>query len=80
LIPLKDLDETFAGLSDSAAEVAYAEGLSATEFLVAQSGKASIRNILELLGQNYNFESAFKTAMNKTLAEFEQAWHRDLLQ
>jgi tetratricopeptide (TPR) repeat protein len=78
LIPLKNLEESFAGLSDSAAEIAYAEGLSATDFLIAQSGKGSIRNILELLGQNYNFENAFKTAVNKTVGEFEQQWQRNL--
>jgi len=80
LIPLKKLDDTFAGLSDTAAEIAYAEGLSATDFLIAQSGKGSIRNILELLAQNYNFENAFKTVVNKSVTEFEQAWQRDLLQ
>jgi tetratricopeptide (TPR) repeat protein len=80
LIPLKKLDDTFAGLSDTAAEIAYAEGLSATDFLIAQSGKGSIRNILELLGQNYNFENAFKTVVNKSVTEFEQAWQRDLVQ
>jgi tetratricopeptide (TPR) repeat protein len=80
LIPLKNLDNTFAGLSDTAAEIAYAEGLSATDFLIAQSGKGSIRNILELLAQNYNFENAFKTVVNKSVTEFEQAWQRDLLQ
>jgi len=80
LIPLKRLEETFAGFSDNAAEIAYAEGLSATGFLVAQSGKASIRNILDLMAQNYNFENAFKTATTRTLAEFELAWQRDLSQ
>jgi len=80
LIPLKKLEKSFVGLSDGAAEIAYAQGLSATGFLVASSGKGSIRNILELMAQNYNFESAFKTAMNRTVLEFEQAWQRDLSQ
>ena len=80
LSPLKKLDQSFAGLSDDAAELAYAEGLSATGFLVTQSGKASIRSILELMAQNYNFENAFKTATNRSLAEFELAWQRDLSQ
>jgi tetratricopeptide (TPR) repeat protein len=80
LIPLKNLERSFANLPDAAAEIAYAQGLSATGYLVASSGKASVRNILELMAQNYNFESAFKTATSRTVAEFEQAWQRDLSQ
>jgi len=80
LIPLKKLERSFANLQDAEAEIAYAQGLSATSFLVASSGKASVRNILELMAQNYNFENAFKTALRQTVSEFEAAWQRDLLQ
>jgi tetratricopeptide (TPR) repeat protein len=78
LIPLRNLEESFTNLPEAAAEIAYAEGLSATEFLVARYGKGSIRSILELMAQNYNFENAFKTALKVSVAEFELSWERDL--
>jgi tetratricopeptide (TPR) repeat protein len=80
LIPLKRLEESFTGLPDAAVEIAYAEGLSATEYIVARFGKTSIRNILELMAQNYNFENAFRTALKLSVVEFESAWQRDLSQ
>ena len=80
LIPLKNLEESFTSLPEAVAEIAYAEGLSATEFMASKFGKASIRNILELMAQNHNFENAFKTALKTSVAEFELAWQRDLSQ
>ena len=77
LIPLKNLEESFTSLPEAVAEIAYAEGLSATEFMASKFGKASIRNILELMAQNHNFENAFKTALKVSVAEFELAWQRD---
>ena len=80
LIPLENLGETFVGLSNTEAEIAYAQSLSAMEFLSSRYGKVSIRAILELMGQNYNFENAFRTTLKQTVAEFDSAWRRDLLQ
>jgi tetratricopeptide (TPR) repeat protein len=78
LLPLRALEKSFSSLPELAAEVAYAEGLSATEFLVKTHGRPSIRSILELMAQNYNFENAFNTALKKTVREFESAWQQDL--
>jgi hypothetical protein len=80
LIPLKNLEGSFTGLPEAAAEIAYAEGLSATEFMIARYGRGSIRSILELMAQNYNFENAVRTALKTSLAEFEAAWARELSQ
>jgi hypothetical protein len=80
LIPLRNLEASFTSLPEAAAEIAYAEGLSATEFMVTRFGKASIGNILELMAQNYNFENAVKTALKISVADFESAWERDLSQ
>jgi tetratricopeptide (TPR) repeat protein len=80
LVPLKNLGETFIDLSDAEAEIAYAQSLSATEFLASRYGKATIRNILELMAQNYNFENAFRTVMKQSITEFESAWRREFLQ
>jgi len=78
LIPLGSLKGSFFNLPGEIAEVAYLEGLSATEFLISQSGKNAIGRVLDLLHQNYNFESALKSATNQTLAEFEKSWRISL--
>jgi tetratricopeptide (TPR) repeat protein len=78
LIPLLGLKASFAGLPADSASLAYSEGLAAVEFLVASAGKGSIRNILELMGQNYNFESAFENVMHKSVEQFDIEWRRSL--
>jgi tetratricopeptide (TPR) repeat protein len=78
LIPLRSLPQSFTRLTEAEADIAYAEALSATEYLVKQHGKASLRSILELMAQNNNFENAFTTTLRKSLTEFESAWLRDL--
>jgi hypothetical protein len=79
LIPLRDLQKSFANLPEATADVAYAEALSMTEYMVKQHGKASIGTILGLMSQNYNFETAFTTTLRRSLQDFESAWQRDLL-
>ena len=78
LIPLRNLRGSFSGLAASTAAIAYAESLSAVECLVARSGRSAIRSVLDLVAQNYNFENAFSTAIQKSVSEFETAWERDL--
>jgi tetratricopeptide (TPR) repeat protein len=78
LIPLMGLKGSFVGLPADAASLAYIEGLAAVEFLVASAGKASIRNILDLMGQNYNFESAFQNVIHKSVEQFDIEWRGSL--
>src|SRR5438552_4381019 len=80
LTPLKNLRDSFMGLSPDQAGIAYAESLSAVEYLASQFGKPAIRNLLDLMGQNYNFENAFRTALQRSVSEFESAWQQDLTQ
>jgi tetratricopeptide (TPR) repeat protein len=80
LIQLMDLKASFASLPGDSASLAYREGLAAVEFLVASAGRSSIRNILELMGQNYNFESAFENVLHKNVAQFDAEWRRSLSQ
>jgi tetratricopeptide (TPR) repeat protein len=80
LIPLTSLDGSFVGLPASAAVLAYNEGLAAVESLAASSGKTSIRNILDLMGQNLNFASAFQSVLNKSVAQFDAQWRESLKQ
>ena len=80
LIPLKDLRDSLIGLQAASADLAYTESLSAVEYLIARFGRSSIRNLLALMGNNYNFETAFNTELQRSIAEFEAAWHRALTQ
>ena len=80
LTPLKNLRDSFMGLSPDQAGIAYAESLSAVEYLASQFGRPAIRNLLDLMGQNYNFENAFRTALQRSVSEFESAWQQDLTQ
>src|SRR5437773_5925683 len=78
LTPLKNLRDSFMGLSPDTAGIAYAESLSAVEYLASQFGRPAISNLLDLIGQNYNFENAFRTALQRSVSEFEIAWQQDL--
>lgn len=80
LISLSSLTGSLVGLPAGAAELAYMEGLSATEYLVAGRGKNAIRAVLDLLHQNYNFDSALGSVVNQSLAEFEKSWRVSLTQ
>jgi tetratricopeptide (TPR) repeat protein len=79
IIALTNLEDSFMGLSNTAAEVAYLQSLSVVEYFVAQSGKSALRNLLDLMAKNYNFENAFRTVTRRTVSEFEIAWQRELL-
>jgi len=78
LIPLMELQGSFVGLPADAASLAYHEGLAAVEFLVASAGRTAIRKILDLMGQNYNFETAFQNALNKSVEKFDAEWRGSL--
>lgn len=66
------------GLPTDKADLAYAEALSAVEYLIARFGRSAIRELLALMAQNYNFENAFNTALQQNVSEFETSWQRDL--
>jgi len=80
LIPLQRLRGSFISLPAGVADVAYAESLSAVEYMIARFGRSSIRSVLDLMARNYNFENAFRTALQRSVSEFETAWQRDLTQ
>ena len=80
LLPLNNLRGSFMGFSSVTAAVAYAESLSAVEYLASRFGRPSIRNLLDLMAQNYNFENAFQTALHENVSDFEADWQNDLVQ
>ncbi len=80
LVTLGSLKDSFVGLSGGEAELAYLEGLSAAEYFVSQLGKGAVRSVLELMYQNYSFESALKSISNQSLTDFEKSWRLSLTQ
>lgn len=78
LIPLMQLKGPFVGLPTDAASLAYHEGLAAVEFLAASAGRLAIRRILDLMGQNYNFDTAFQNVLNKSVEKFDAEWRASL--
>ena len=78
--PVRETEEehTWPGQVFEDPDVAYAEGLSAMEYLVSQFGRPAVRSVLDLMAQNYNFENAFKTALKRNVPEFDAAWQQDL--
>ena len=58
----------------------YVESLSAVEYMSSRFGRPAIRNLLDLMAQNYNFENSFRTVLLETVSDFEAAWQRDLTQ
>jgi tetratricopeptide (TPR) repeat protein len=77
-ISLSELEGTFNGFPAQRAEVAYLESLAAVEYIAAQFGRGSIRNILDLMAQNYNFNNAFQTVLRRTVPELQSAWQQSL--
>lgn len=78
LIPLKSLRGSFMGFSPPSADLAYAESLSAVEYLAGRFGRSALRNLLALLARNFNFENAFSTELQRSVAEFEELWEKSL--
>jgi tetratricopeptide (TPR) repeat protein len=75
LIPLSSLAGSFVPFPGELAALAYAESLSAVEFLVHVGGDVSVlKKILGSLSANGTFESALKAHLNTSLADFEKAW------
>ena len=78
LIPLTRLESPFGAFPSEVAGVAYIQSLSAIEYLVSRNGRQAIRDILDLLRQNYNFETALRLKTSQTLASFENSWQMSL--
>jgi hypothetical protein len=80
LIPLTRLESSFIASASEVAGLAYIQSLSVVEYLVQKSGSQTIREILDLLHQNYSFETALRLKTSQTLASFENSWQTSLAQ
>jgi tetratricopeptide (TPR) repeat protein len=70
-VPLNRLEGIFAGYSAPEAQVAYAEGLAATEYIRNFYGMAAIARILERLGQGESVETALRNTLHIGYAQLE---------
>ncbi len=73
LLPLGSLGRLYTmGAMD--ASLAYSEALLAVEFFLQRYGKAPLIYLLIQIGQNQDFEAAFRTVAHEDFSDFEKAW------
>ena len=74
LIPLTQLERSFAGLSNADARLAYAESAQATQRVIDAGGPMAIYNLLTNIGAGLPFDTAFERAVLMPYAEFLKNW------
>ncbi|MGH7233564.1 MAG: tetratricopeptide repeat protein [Nitrospiraceae bacterium] len=78
IIPLHALHGSFLGLPPGDAELAYAEGDSATRAMIDQYDFVKIRQLLTDLAARPDFAAAFEAVFHRPYRDFETAWIRGL--
>ncbi len=78
LVPLWSLEGPLTSYSRDRAVLAYAESLSAVEYLMARKGRESIVRILELLGAKRTMDEGLKEVVGLDYQQFQMAWEADL--
>jgi peptidase MA superfamily protein/tetratricopeptide repeat protein len=71
LLPLRRLEESFAGLSAKDASLAYAESAVAVRLLLDQAGVSAVVNLLGDLGRGTPLPEAFQRNIPMSYAEFQ---------
>lgn len=80
LIPLRSLQGSFVALRDRGlAALAYAEGYSATRYLVERYGMSTVQRLLRRLGEGAPFATALSDAIGLTPEAFENDWRDSLM-
>ena len=79
IIPLTDLTERFPQ-SERLAQLAYAESLNAVAWLVEIRGVKKLWEVIELLGEGSNLNTAYKAAIGWDLTTFDAGWRASLSQ
>lgn len=77
VIPLRDMETSFAGLSDSNVALAYRESYSAVSFLTDRYGLYRMKAVLEGFGSGKEADDAFEDALGITYGEFVSGWGKD---
>ena len=70
-IPLNQLEGEFQSYSSEEASVAYAESLSAVEYIRATYGMGDLARLLQRLGDGQSMESALRSTIHGGYAEME---------
>jgi len=79
LVPLVTLEGPFDSLGATDAAVAYAQSLSAVNFILVRSGEAGLVRVLSALGDRMPSEEAIPVALALSYPELQKAWTDSLL-
>ena len=70
-VPLSQLEGNFSSFGSGEAEVAYAEGLAAAEYIRATYGMSDLARILARIGEGQSVEAALRSTIHSGYAELE---------
>lgn len=79
LLSLVSLEGPFDGLATTEAELAYAQSLSAVNFILVNSGEAGLVRLLSALGDRMPSEEAIPVALALSYPELQKAWAQSLV-
>jgi tetratricopeptide (TPR) repeat protein len=74
LIPLRNIENSFLGLSGRNVYIAYQESYSAVSYLIEKYGMHRMKEMLESLSKGSDPDQAFRNAFGKTYADFIREW------
>ena len=74
IIPLRNIENSFLGLSDRNVHIAYQESYSAVSYLIEKYGMYRMKEMLESLSKGSDPDQAFRNAFSKTYADFIREW------
>lgn len=74
LIPLRNIENSFWGLTDRNVHIAYQESYSAVSYLIEKYGMHRMKAMLESLSKGSDPDEAFRNAFSKTYTDFIREW------
>jgi hypothetical protein len=77
-LPIKELEKSFLGFSQTQAVLAYDESLAAAVFIRDTYGMSDIRRIMEHLAQGGSVEDAMRDVIRLDYAQFQEEFSRYL--
>ncbi|MFZ2196592.1 MAG: tetratricopeptide repeat protein [Thermodesulfovibrionales bacterium] len=73
-IPLRNIENSFLGLSSRNVPIAYQESYSAVSYLIEKYGMHRMKKMLVSLSQGSDPDQAFSNAFSKSYADFIREW------
>jgi tetratricopeptide (TPR) repeat protein len=74
LIPLRNLENSFSGLTERNVRIAYQQSYSAVSYLIERYGIYRVKKMLESLSAGNDTDNAFRDAFSKSYTEFIREW------